>query len=620
MDSSALHGPVQRADATTNDQGEATLKASLDIDALIIAASRYEISPLRLVATAPGKGLATIPLGLDKTQATLDLPPETPIEGTLKAPDGSPARDVRVHMQSVRCGSDWLKPAWGDYTKLHTPDYMPQDATTDADGHFTMHGMPAGGEALLEPFSDHFARLHFYVSSGPKQTERGRGSGMEIVPPRFTLTLQAARIFEGNVIDVETGKPLAGAIVDVGSSIENGSFLGTFGRTDADGSYRIGAYQAKKNDFNTAYTVSIYPVASSGYLGIYWQLPRWPDPSKTLFKKDFALSKGRLIQGRITEGGRPVAGASVTYQPKPGNKFDKYTKDLQYDLRNSTLTDADGKFVVTALPGSGFIIAQGPGLFARVKLPVEETDGNSDLFPNGYVQIDVPETGSVPSVEIKFKRGLSLEARVLQPDGKPVPYVMALCREQTTGYMLGRHDRGQRFEAGLFQLANCEPGKSYRVLFMEPDLKLGAVADLVADPKRQEPIEVKLQPTASVSGRAVNEDGSPALEAHPHVDVSLMAGPTTIPPWDQIRGGDQWAIYANLFGQQQFSMVHSEMHTDAKGDFHLTRLVPGAPMWFFCGYTKKRDTFWARQLLEPLKPGESRDLGTLVLKKHKLGE
>src|SRR5262249_489997 len=160
----------------------------------------------------------------------------------------------------------------------------------------------------------------------------------------------------------------------------------------------------------------------------------------------------------------------------------------------------------------------------------------SDTFPNGYAQVDVPETGSVPRVDITFKRGLALEARVLQPDGKPVPYVMALCREQSESYGLYRDTRGRRFEAGLLQLANCEPGKSYRVLFLQPELNLGAVADLVADPKRAEPIEVRLQPTASLVGHVVNEDGSPAKDVHASVIVSLIAGATTIPPWDQIRG------------------------------------------------------------------------------------
>jgi hypothetical protein len=508
--------------------------------------------------------------------------------------------------------SDWLN----HYSALHPPEYMPEDVITNSDGQFTMHGLPTGGQAWLQIFSDHFARQDFYVSTRAKQIEEHKGTVVKTVPPRFTLTLQPARIFEGRITGKDSGKPLAGAVVEVWAASMS---VVTFGRTDADGHYKIGTYQSAPNDLNLAFTVTIHPAASSGYLGLYWELPRWKDASNTSFNKDFALTKGRLISGRITEegSGRPVAGASVLYEPKPGNKFNKYTEYLQYSFRNSALTDAAGKFSVTGLPGLGFIIGEGPGPFARVKLPLKETRGNSDTFPEGYAAIDVPETGAIPAVEITFKRGLTLEARAVQPDGKPVPYVMVMCREQDESYGLHRPNRGRRFEAGLFQLANCQPGKSYHVLFLQPELSLGAIVDLVADPKQTEPIEVKLQPTASLSGRVVNEDGTPARDVEAYSEVSLMAGPTTIPPWHQIRGEDQWAIYMNLFGQQFYSQAHREKRTDMKGAFRLTRLVPGANMYLIAA----GKNFHAAQVaVTPLKPGESRELGTLILKKYKPGE
>jgi beta-lactamase regulating signal transducer with metallopeptidase domain len=493
------HGAVTRAHGTTDGEGRVTLQALLDLDALVIAASRYGIVPLRLVARAPNKGLSTLMLRLDQTEATMDLPPETLIEGTLKAPDGGPAKDVRVHVASIKFGqSDWLN----HYSALHVPEYMPE-TITDAGGCFTVHGLS-----------------------------------------RSQLRIP---------------------------------------------------------------------------LGLYWQMPRWPGDSKPNFKKDFALTKGRLIAGRITEegNGRPVTGASVLYEPKPGNKFNKYTEYRQYSFRNSALTDAAGKFSVTGLPGPGFIIAEGPDSFARVKLPVSETRGNSDTFPEGYAAIDAPETGAIPAVEITFKRGLTLEARAVQPDGKPVSYVMVMCREQDESYGLSRHTRGRRFEAGLFQLTNCQPGKSYHVLFLQPELSLGAVVDLVADPKQTEPIEVKLQPTASLSGRVVNEDGTPARDVQAYTEISLMAGPATISPWHQIRGQDQWAIYTNLFGQEFYSQAHREERTDVKGAFRLSRLVPGANVYLIAA---GKDFHAAHVVVPPLGPGASRDVGTLVLKKYKPGE
>jgi hypothetical protein len=96
-----------------------------------------------------------------------------------------------------------------------------------------------------------------------------------------------------------------------------------------------------------------------------------------------------------------------------------------------------------------------------------------------------------------------------------------------------------------------------------------------------------------------------------------MSGPTTIPPWDQIRGEDQWAIYMNLLGQQFYSQAQREERTDMKGGFRLTRLVPGANMWLIAA---REDFYAAHVAVAPLKPGESRDVGTLVLKKYKPGK
>jgi beta-lactamase regulating signal transducer with metallopeptidase domain len=613
-ESGGFHGPV----ATSNNRGQATLQASSGFNALIVfgsmTASILEGPQLRLMARAPGKGLATLPVRFDQTDATLDLAPQTMIEGTLRTPDGGPARDVRVHAASIKSGSEWVS----YYSTLHKADYMPQDVITDANGHFAMQGMPAGGEALLQIFSDRFARLEFYVSTGVKQAEEKKRNALPglpqllTLPPRFTLALKPARIFEGRITDKDSGKPLAG--VDVSVWPATNMLVNSQGRTDADGHYKIGSYQSAQTEFMAAYGLFVQPAVSSGWLGVKWDLPQWPDVTKTVFTKDFALTRGRLIEGRIieAENGRPVANATVAYRPKPGNKLDEYARDRENYFECSTFTDEHGKFTVTGLPGPGFIIANDPR-FAGVKLARSESGGDSDIFPQGYAKIDVPETGSMHAVDITLKRGITLEARAVQPNGKPVPYVMVLCREQDQNAVFYRRTCGRRFETGLFRLPSCEAGKSYHALFLQPELNLGAVVDLVADPKRAKPIEVQLQPTASLSGRVVNENGTPIRDVQTFTEIPLIASPTTILSWDHIMDDDQWAIYMRFFGEQ-LSEVQGVARTDVKGEFRLGRLVPGANMYMFAAAKHFRA---AQVAIPPLKPGESRDVGTLVLKKRK---
>ena len=50
----------------------------------------------------------------------------------------------------------------------------------------------------------------------------------------------------------------------------------------------------------------------------------WPAGAKVL-EVNLALSKGRVVRGRVVEAGseRPVAGASVMYEPEPGNPHNR---------------------------------------------------------------------------------------------------------------------------------------------------------------------------------------------------------------------------------------------------------------------------------------------------------
>ena len=109
---------------------------------------------------------------------------------------------------------------------------------------------------------------------------------------------------------------------------------------------------------------------------------------------DFALPRGVLVRGRVTEArsGRPVAGALVIYsQRRKDNPF--------YRPQDSTPTPRpkagpDGSFSLAVPPGPGHLLVLGP---TPDYVHVETTDGDLDegvpgrsrCYPDALVALDI---------------------------------------------------------------------------------------------------------------------------------------------------------------------------------------------------------------------------------------
>ena len=417
--------------------------------------------------------------------------------------------------------------------------------------------------------------------------------------PEFTHTLQPARPVQGVVTAADTGKPLAGIVVEVTPMGPHGGQAFST-RTDAQGRYRVSGHAATGRAPSPLYITTVSPPADSGYLCISNDHDKgWPAGAKFL-EKNFALPRGRLLHGTVLDADtkKPIAGASIVYQPKQGNP---HNRD-EYDLRNRVLTDKDGRFTITGLAGEGLLVVEGPSSdYLRVTLPRAETRSNRDLFPHGYVTMDVPEKEEPAPAEIKLRKGATLEARVLGPNGKPVPWVYAGCR-QLQACQINRNDGSERFDKGLFRMPGSDPKETYRIFFVQPELHLGAVADLKYDGK---PAEIRLQPTASVRGKLVDPDGSPprSYQAYALLLATKGEDPPTGRSWffDQ----DRFLIYSNL--TQSFGETKQNMD----GSFVVEDLIPGTRLYIVGAAGRL-----AVRVPATLKPGENKDVGTLTLTKE----
>ena len=270
------------------------------------------------------------------------------------------------------------------------------------------------------------------------------------------------------------------------------------GRTDADGRFRISGHQT-----DVMYITSVYPRADSGYLATSDTRQGWPAGAKFL-EVNFALEKGRLIHGRVIDRDtkQPVQGAAVMYQPASKNPNNK----SGYDLRNTVLTAGDGTFTITGLPGDGMLVVEVPDPDA-LRTPVTGTMYGRTAYPHGSITVNIPREGEPKPVEITVRKGVTIEARVVDPSGQVV-------REVTAFYpgiqacLIDVWNQGQEFADGIVRIRGADPEKTYRVWFIKPDRKLGAIAELKYDGNAEGPIEVRLQPTASVHGKVATAGGS----------------------------------------------------------------------------------------------------------------
>ncbi|WP_165069478.1 M56 family metallopeptidase [Paludisphaera rhizosphaerae] len=556
---------------------------------------------IQLVVRHPGTGMLSVALKpREETEGvTLNLPREQVVRGRLLTPGGMPAEGVRVMLQGFHNDNNPvdLRGAFvGNVEKDEDlPDYWPRSVHTDADGRFEMQGVPVGMYVNLEFRHPEFAVDEVTVNTIPERTLSPGIKGFEIEPvePTFEHVLEPARPVEGRVTDHDTGAPLADVYVEVIPMRRHGGQ--TFStRSDADGRYRVSGHTTDGTYFITA-----FPSARSGYLTLSERREGATAQGKSL-KVDLALDKGRLVAGRVVDHDdkTPVAGAAVVYQPEPKNPNNK----RDYDLRSPVSVDADGRFRITVLPGKGFLAVEAPK-DEYIRTSRRSPMRSVDIHPHGLLEVDIPKEGDVPPVEIELRKGKTLEARVLDPDGRPVDVFTAMFKG-IDAKLIDVWNQGRRFSDGLFRIPGADPEKTYRVYLISTARRLATVAELKLDPTGK-PLEVRLQPTATVKGKVAGGVGN--VQVYP---MLLFSPVPKEYKRDELFDGSVASHYSNILGQEDFYFHRDQPQPD--GTFAFEALIPGAGVEIAGGSGDREVTM----LIWDLKPGEVRDIGTLTLKER----
>jgi RNA polymerase sigma factor (sigma-70 family) len=497
-----------------------------------------------LIAAAKGYGLdwkEADKLGSD--EVTFRLVPDLPVAGRVLDLEGRPVQGASVHVTTVEAPPEGdlgpvLKTIQNDGNRVFRHPlravYMAADSgiiapvKTDEQGRFRINGVGKERIAVLRlegPSIEHqslyvLTRRDVNIKELVKMAPDRLGGLMSlprIYGPTFEHLAGPTKPITGIVRDRATGKPLADVWI-------NGNVPNTWwenyvrAKTDKDGRYRlIGLPKAR------SYHVSVW-----GLRRDYIQAGKDVGDSAGLtpLTLDFELVRGVRVRGRITDKatGKPVP-AAIWYIPLADNKHFAAMpgKDAGLFAGLGHRNEKDGSYNLLALPGLGLIKVraevegnpymqaaldpadrpraygtnpdEGLGVtFLGAGQIIETLSGH-----NAYRIIDPAADADSVTCDFSFDRGRTRTGVVVDPDGKPLTGV------RVNG--LTAFEGNKTLADNSFTAVALNPAEPRLLAFAHKERKLVGHLHLAADAK--EPVRVRLQPAAVLTGRLLDEDGKP---------------------------------------------------------------------------------------------------------------
>ncbi|REK17450.1 MAG: hypothetical protein DWQ37_06580 [Planctomycetota bacterium] len=542
-----------------------------------------------LIARQDGHAIAwrQIDLDAEHTDASLELPPEERIRGKLVDIEGQPAGKVRLGAWSVMRRATNGRASPDGVGFRGTPDGSGNPAawlpvvTSDNEGHFTVHGVPADyGVFLKVDGSDRFAPQDVALNTGlPEQRGERDATYRPLVKnvasgEEAVLALAPAQLFEGQITYADTGQPASGARLNIWASQQEqfGSMSSVAGQADETGHYRISPEPGVR------FGLVVYPPAGVAYLPRRTprdQAIRWKAGDRVK-RVDVELTRGVLVRGRIVEetSGQPVAGASIQYEPESSNNPNE-TDEILTGWQGIQLSDDEGRFEIAVLPGPGRILVHGP----ESRYVLRETSerevsrgkpGGRRRYAHAIERIE-PAAGDEPlELSIAIREGATLTGTVVDTSGSPVDEVLVISRLHIapTSYSWSGHTTPTL--GGNFELTGLDPAAEYPIYFLDAKRKLGATRVVRAD--MQDPTVV-LEPCGEVSARFVDSAGQPVEGFEPGPYMIVTPG---VHEFSDETGQGALAADADFVANIDRVNYQQPIQTDADGRVTYPALIPGA--------------------------------------------
>ena len=341
--------------------------------------------------------------------------------------------------------------------------------------------------------------------------------------------------------------------------------------TDDDGKYQLTGLAAGR--------FTIMPLAKAfvvGTSGAYDQLDQsiTVAEGETITKIDFALVRGGVITGRITDtDGRPVIGERVNVTPgdipdlgRPATIFDgpRNRTDDRGIYRVYGLSPGNYKVSIGQAAGAGNVAIMGMGgsQYTKTFYPGVAEEARATI-------VEINEGTEVSNVDIvarKSGRGSSVSGRVVDADsGQPVPnvYVVHSSLNEGSQQLGGMNFSGSQTDAnGKFRLENVQPGRyaAYMLPVGEGTTSYSDQTPFDVSDGDVSGLEIKVHRGATISGVAVVENNFDPAVASLLQTVSLIAFSSTkagTPSFSrsQINGDRRFSFSGLAPGKVHFNLL-----------------------------------------------------------------
>lgn len=601
--------------------------------------------PRPLIAYLPGFGVDWVEIVQDQVpdDAALKLVEDNPIRGRVTDTEGRHIAEAKVTVRIIAASKsgnlDAFLQVWKENSRnpgavrmnferqCYAARMLPLFTTvTDREGRFELSGV--GAERLVsvnisapglvsedleiinrEGFDAEPYNKAAQAAMLPQMRTARRFSGL--TSPVFEHVAEAELVIRGIVFTGAERKPL----VRVGVSSQGRGINNPISaQTDENGRFELRGLRRSQDA-----AVSVYGPQGSNLL--FRSLSLDLAPGQTVVEVEIEMKEGVYVEGRVFDQatGRGVR-SSVQFVPLPGNKNAEQQGPVRQLAGNPT--EDDGHFRMLVIPGPGVLMAQmqrSPPGFLRA--------GNQlgDIKPIPYRQASFSEEDSkrVPTMgddDDRWFAGvenrrvpLTMQNAVkvidLLPGSEGTTFDLPLDPGKTATIMI-EDEHGQPVtDAVVGGLADSGPStlriteatctvyalgadRPRRVCVLQPQRHLAGSVTLTGD--EQGPEAVRLSPTASIVGRALDPDGEPLADALLQI------------------------VYLRRSVWDAFSMAmrdQTPLKTDADGRFQIDNVPPGERLTLSF---RQGDKFFGGPRItdekQQLKSGETLDLGEFKAK------